>query len=52
MSKYLGPSLIVGARGRYHKQGGVVFFRFPQEYRTFGPVGHYWTGDRELALRE
>jgi hypothetical protein len=49
VSKYLGPSLILGARGRYHHQTGVVFFRFAEQYRTLGPVGQYWTGDRELA---
>jgi hypothetical protein len=49
VSKYLGPSLIVGARGRYHQQSGVIFFRYADQYRTLGPVGQYWTGDRELA---
>jgi hypothetical protein len=49
VSKYLGPSLILGARGRYHRQSGVIFFRFAEQYRTLGPVGQYWTGDRELA---
>ena len=47
--KYLGPSIIVGAHGRYHLQSGAIFFRTATEYRTLGPVGHYWTGDRELA---
>jgi len=49
IEKYLGPSLILGARGRYHHQSGVIFFRFAEQYRTLGPVGQYWTGDRELA---
>jgi hypothetical protein len=49
VEKYLGPSLIIGARGRYHHQSGVVFFRYAEQYRTLGPVGQYWTGDRELA---
>jgi hypothetical protein len=48
-SKYLGPSVILAARGRIHTQSGVVFFRLAEEYRTRGPVGQYWTGDRELA---
>ena len=47
--QYLGPSIIVGVRGRYHKQGGAIFFRTPSEYRTLGPTGQYFTGDRELA---
>src|SRR5207249_3959816 len=25
--KYLGPSIIVGAHGRYHLQSGAIFFR-------------------------
>jgi hypothetical protein len=49
VSKYLGPSIIVGARGRFHRQSGVIFFRYAEQYRTLGPVGQYWTGDRELA---
>lgn len=47
--KYFGPQVIVGVHGRYHLQGGAIFFRRASEYRTLGPVGHYWTGDRELA---
>jgi hypothetical protein len=46
---YLGPSIIVGVRGRYHKQGGAIFFRTPPDYRTLGSAGEYFTGDRELA---
>jgi hypothetical protein len=47
--KYLGPSVIVGAHGRYHRQSGAIFFRTATDYRTLGPVGQYWTGDRELS---
>jgi hypothetical protein len=47
--KYLGPSLIVGAHARYHLQSGAIFFRTATQYRTLGPVGQYWTGDRELS---
>lgn len=47
--KYLGPSIIVGLTGRYHRQSGASFYRTAQEYRTLGPAGSYWTGDRELA---
>jgi hypothetical protein len=49
LSKYLGTQLIVSLRGRYHIQSGAIFFRLPDRYRTLGPVGKYWTGDRELA---
>ena len=48
-AKYLGPSLILTARGRVHLQSGAIFFRLAEDYRTRGPVGQYWTGDRELA---
>jgi hypothetical protein len=47
--KYLGPSVIVGAHARLHIQSGAIFFRTATDYRTLGPVGHYWTGDRELS---
>ena len=47
--KYLGPAIIVGAHGRYHLQSGAIFYRTASDYRTLGPVGHYWTGDRELS---
>jgi hypothetical protein len=47
--QYFGPSLMAGVRGRYHRQGGAVFFRTAQDLRTLGPAGEYWTGDRELA---
>ena len=36
-------------RGRYHRQGGAIFFRTPSELRLLGPTGAYFTGDRELA---
>jgi hypothetical protein len=47
--QYFGPSLILGAHGRYHLQSGAIFFRTANDYRTLGPVGQYWTGDRELS---
>jgi hypothetical protein len=47
--KYLGPSIIVGFHGRYHLQSGVIFYRTANQLRTLGPVGRYWTGDRELS---
>jgi hypothetical protein len=47
--QYFGSSLMAGVRGRYHKQGGAIFFRTAEDYRTLGPPGEYWTGDRELA---
>ena len=50
--KYLGPTVIAGVHGRYHLQSGVIFYRTATQYRTLGPVGHYWTGDRELSPLE
>jgi hypothetical protein len=47
--QYFGPSLMAGVRGRFHKQGGAIFFRSAAEYRRIGPAGQYWTGDRELS---
>ncbi len=49
LQKYLGPSIIVGLRGRYHQQGGAVFYRTATNYIVDGPAGQYWTGDRELS---
>jgi Protein of unknown function (DUF3570) len=46
---YFGPALMLGLRGRYHKQSGAIFFRTADELRRYGPTGQYWTGDRELA---
>ncbi len=47
--KYLGPSIIVGLRGRYHQQTEAAFYRSGIDYRTLGAPGAYWTGDRELS---
>jgi hypothetical protein len=49
---YLGSSLVAGLRGRYHRQTGAIFFRSASDYRSLGPAGMYWTGDRELAPLE
>jgi hypothetical protein len=49
VNKYLAPSVLVTARGRYHQQTGASFYRNAQEYQTLGPAGQYWTGDRELS---
>jgi hypothetical protein len=47
--QYFGSSLLAGVRGRYHQQGGAIFFRTAEDLRLRGPAGEYWTGDRELA---
>ncbi len=46
---YFAPGLILGLRGRAHRQEGAVFFRTAEQLRLDGPTGQYWTGDRELA---
>ncbi len=50
--QYLKPSLMVRLRGRFYQQGRAVFYRDAGEqlsYESVGPVGHYFTGDRELS---
>jgi hypothetical protein len=49
MNKYIGRSLLISGRARYHLQGGASFYRNAFEYATLGPSGQYWTGDRELS---
>jgi hypothetical protein len=49
LNKYLGTSFLLSVRAHYHLQGGASFYRSSTGYRTFGPAGEYWTGDRELA---
>lgn len=47
--KYLAKFLLLSARARLHAQQGASFYRDAQGYRELGPVGQYWTGDRELS---
>jgi hypothetical protein len=47
--KYLGNAIVVGARARYHQQTGAIFYRTGADYRSLGPTGAYFTGDRELS---
>jgi Protein of unknown function (DUF3570) len=49
LNKYVEQSLLFTLRGRYHIQEGASFYRSALDYRNLGPVGQYWTGDRELA---
>jgi hypothetical protein len=49
LNKYLGQSVLITLRGRYHQQTGASFYRTSVGYRTLGPAGQYWTGDRELS---
>lgn len=49
--RYLFPGFRLGARGRFYKQTGAIFWS--DDYTggdpPLGPKGQYWTGDRELS---
>ena len=50
--QYLHPSLLLSVRGRFYQQGRAVFYRDAGEklsYESVGPVGQYFTGDREMS---
>lgn len=48
-NKYLGTHFLVRVRSRYHQQTGSTFYRTSEGYRSQGPAGQYFTGDRELS---
>jgi hypothetical protein len=50
--EYLTRFLILTALARIHSQVGAVFYRDAEGYRLTGPVGQYWTGDRELSTMQ
>jgi hypothetical protein len=50
--QYLGPKFMVRVRGRFYQQTRALFYRDAGEARSYeavGPVGQYFTGDRELS---
>jgi hypothetical protein len=50
--QYLGTKLLLRLRGRFYQQSRALFYRDAGEVRSYenvGPVGQYFTGDRELA---
>ena len=49
INKYLAPWILLTVRGHLHVQSGASFYRDGLGYRVSGPVGQYWTGDRELS---
>lgn len=49
VNKYITQSTLLSLRGHYHLQSGASFYRDGEGYRTKGPAGQYWTGDRELS---
>jgi hypothetical protein len=49
---YVIPQLLLQVRGRFYQQGRAVFYRDAGEtasYESVGPVGQYFTGDREMS---
>lgn len=47
--QYIMRPFIVRVRGRWHVQDSALFYRDGNAYASSGPVGSYWTGDRELS---
>jgi Protein of unknown function (DUF3570) len=50
--QYLAPQWLLRLRGRFYQQGRALFYRDAGEtlsYDAVGPVGQYFTGDRELS---
>lgn len=51
VERYLFEGFRVGARGRYYRQSGAIFWSddYTGGEPPAGPKGQYWTGDRELS---
>jgi hypothetical protein len=50
--EWLFPQLLLRVRGRFYQQSRALFYRDAGEtlsYEAVGPVGQYFTGDRELS---
>lgn len=50
--QYLFPKLLLRLRGRFYQQTRALFYRDAGEalsYEAVGPVGQFFTGDRELS---
>jgi hypothetical protein len=50
--QYIAPQLLYRVRGRFYQQTRALFYRDagePLSYEAVGPVGQYFTGDRELS---
>ncbi len=49
---HLTERMLIRVRGRFYQQGRAIFYRDagePLSYESVGPVGQYFTGDRELS---
>jgi hypothetical protein len=47
--QYIARPLSIRFRARWHMQDSALFYRDGNDYASSGPVGSYWTGDRELS---
>ena len=50
--EWVHPQVVMRLRGRYYQQTRALFYRDAGEalsYENVGPVGQYFTGDRELS---
>jgi hypothetical protein len=50
--EWVHPQVVMRLRGRFYQQSRALFYRDAGEalsYETVGPVGQYFTGDRELS---
>lgn len=47
--QYIARPLSIRFRARWHVQDSALFYRDGNDYASSGPVGSYWTGDRELS---
>jgi hypothetical protein len=50
--EWIHPQVLFRVRGRFYQQGRALFYRDagePLSYEAVGPVGQYFTGDRELS---
>jgi hypothetical protein len=50
--EWLHPQVLLRVRGRFYQQSRALFYRDAGEtlsYEAVGPVGQYFTGDRELS---
>jgi Protein of unknown function (DUF3570) len=50
--EWVHPQLLLRVRGRFYQQSRALFYRDAGEtlsYEAVGPVGQYFTGDRELS---
>ena len=47
--QYIARPIVIRVRARWHVQDSALFYRDGNEYAASGPVGSFWTGDRELS---